>query len=71
MSLTLQTTRKLNDGNEIPALGFGVYQSEPGDETEQAVLWALEVTRKVHDGERISHFQFSKMYNSTGRIPPH
>jgi methylglyoxal/glyoxal reductase len=43
MSLTLQSTRKLNDGNEIPALGFGVYQSEPGDETEQAVLLALEV----------------------------
>lgn len=43
MTLTLQSTRKLNDGNEIPALGFGVYQSEPGDETEQAVLLALEV----------------------------
>ncbi|CAO3678042.1 unnamed protein product [Umbelopsis ramanniana] len=42
MTLTLQSTRKLNDGNEIPALGFGVYQSEPGDETEQAVLLALE-----------------------------
>jgi diketogulonate reductase-like aldo/keto reductase len=44
MSFTLQTKRKLNDGNEIPVLGFGVYQSEPGDETEQAVLWALEVS---------------------------
>ncbi|KAH8556234.1 2,5-didehydrogluconate reductase [Umbelopsis sp. PMI_123] len=42
MSLTLQSTHKLNDGNEIPALGFGVYQSEPGDETEQAVIMALE-----------------------------
>ncbi|KAG2182561.1 hypothetical protein INT43_007492 [Umbelopsis isabellina] len=44
MSLNLQSKRKLNDGNEIPVLGFGVYQSNPGDETEQAVLWALEFT---------------------------
>ncbi|KAJ2963372.1 hypothetical protein NQZ79_g1592 [Umbelopsis isabellina] len=42
MSMNLQSKRKLNDGNEIPVLGFGVYQSNPGDETEQAVLWALE-----------------------------
>lgn len=33
---------KLNDGNEIPQLGLGVYQSKPGEETKQAVLWALE-----------------------------
>ncbi|KAG0173515.1 hypothetical protein DFQ28_008213 [Apophysomyces sp. BC1034] len=34
--------RRLNDGNEIPCVGFGVYNSNPGQETEQAVLWALE-----------------------------
>lgn len=33
---------KLNDGNEIPCVGFGVYNANPGKETEQAVLWALE-----------------------------
>jgi hypothetical protein len=64
MSLTLQSTRKLNDGNEIPALGFGVYQSEPGDETEQAVLWALEVSAKgvkigyrINNGSKMTCFQ--------------
>lgn len=43
MALTLQANHTLNDGRAIPALGFGVYQTEPGDETVQAVLWALEV----------------------------
>lgn len=32
----------LNNGVEIPPLGFGVYQIPAGQPTEQAVLWALE-----------------------------
>lgn len=39
----LTSKRKLNDGNEIPVIGFGVYNAKPGNETEQAVKWALEV----------------------------
>ncbi|KAL1932793.1 hypothetical protein VTP01DRAFT_8471 [Rhizomucor pusillus] len=38
----LTSKRKLNDGNEIPVIGFGVYNAKPGNETEQAVKWALE-----------------------------
>ncbi|KAI9248289.1 putative reductase [Phascolomyces articulosus] len=38
----LASRRQLNDGNAIPCVGFGVYNSTPGPETEQAVLWALE-----------------------------
>jgi len=34
---------KLNDGNYIPVLGLGVYQSGPGEETYSAVLSALKV----------------------------
>jgi methylglyoxal/glyoxal reductase len=34
---------RLNQGNEIPMLGLGVYQSRPGAETRQAVTWALEL----------------------------
>jgi diketogulonate reductase-like aldo/keto reductase len=34
--------RTLVDGNEIPLLGFGVWQVPDGRETEQAVSWALE-----------------------------
>lgn len=33
---------KLNDGNSYPRLGLGVYESEPGEETFNAVLWALQ-----------------------------
>ena len=34
--------RKLVDGNEIPLLGFGVWQVPEGRECEEAVAWALE-----------------------------
>ena len=36
------SVRRLNDGNEIPILGLGVWLSEPGGEAEQAVSWALK-----------------------------
>jgi diketogulonate reductase-like aldo/keto reductase len=35
--------RALADGNEIPLLGLGVWQVEPGEETEKSVRWALEI----------------------------
>ncbi len=40
--MNLQTTRKLNNGVEIPMLGLGVFQSPVGSETQNAVKWALE-----------------------------
>lgn len=43
MPLTLQTTLTLNDGNMMPALGFGVYESPPGRATQDAVLHAFSV----------------------------
>jgi diketogulonate reductase-like aldo/keto reductase len=36
-------TRELSDGNAVPLLGLGVWQVEPGPETENAVRWALEL----------------------------
>lgn len=36
------SVRMLNDGNEIPIFGLGVWRSEPGGEAEQAVSWALK-----------------------------
>jgi diketogulonate reductase-like aldo/keto reductase len=33
----------LNDGNSYPRFGLGVYVTEPGQETYQAVTDALEV----------------------------
>ena len=35
-------TRRLADGNEIPLLGFGVWQVEDGAECINSVRWALE-----------------------------
>jgi diketogulonate reductase-like aldo/keto reductase len=39
----MNTTRTLADGNEIPLLGFGVWQVPDGPECENAVHWALEL----------------------------
>ena len=33
---------KLNNGVEIPQLGLGVFRSQNGEETVNAVKWALE-----------------------------
>jgi diketogulonate reductase-like aldo/keto reductase len=40
--MDLQTTKKLNNGVEIPYLGLGVFQVKDGDETGNAVHWAIE-----------------------------
>lgn len=42
-------TVKLSNGVEMPMLGFGVYQIEPGVETENAVKTALEVGYRMID----------------------
>src|SRR6056297_3393631 len=41
--MNLQSKVALNNGVEIPWVGLGVFQSEPGPETQQAVEWALEI----------------------------
>ncbi|KAK4057953.1 hypothetical protein OIO90_001172 [Microbotryomycetes sp. JL221] len=49
--MTSLTSRvQLNDGNSIPQFGLGVYESEPGQETYNAVLWALEAGYRHIDG---------------------
>ena len=40
--MDIKTTRKLNNGVEIPYLGFGVFQIRDGEETVNAVRWAIE-----------------------------
>ena len=40
--MDLQTTKKLNNGVETPYLGLGVFQVKEGDETANAVHWAIE-----------------------------
>jgi 2,5-diketo-D-gluconate reductase A len=44
-------TAKLSNGVEMPVLGFGVFQI-PAEETEQAVIAALEVGYRSVDTAR-------------------
>jgi diketogulonate reductase-like aldo/keto reductase len=41
--MDLTSTVRLNNGVEMPWVGFGTFKSEPGTATEQAVTWALEI----------------------------
>ena len=40
--MNINTTKKLNNGVEIPYLGIGVFQVKDGDEAVNTVRWALE-----------------------------
>jgi diketogulonate reductase-like aldo/keto reductase len=57
VTLSIDSTVTLNNGVEIPQLGLGVFQSDPGRETQQAVEWAIEAgyrhidTAKLYDNE--------------------
>jgi len=42
MTLTLDSTLLLHDSIPMPLVGLGVFQTEEGDEVENAVRWALE-----------------------------
>ena len=42
MTLQIDSTIPLGESVEMPRLGLGVFKSEPGDETENAVHWAIE-----------------------------
>jgi diketogulonate reductase-like aldo/keto reductase len=40
--MNIQSTKKMNDGREIPILGFGTYKIKSGDDTYEAALHALK-----------------------------
>lgn len=42
MTLAIDSTITLSNGVEMPRFGLGVWRSEAGQETEDAVRWALE-----------------------------
>lgn len=58
MELSINGKIKLNNGIEIPYLGLGVYLTKAGDETINAVKWALQAgyrhidTAKVYGNEK-------------------
>ncbi|HXV82943.1 MAG TPA: aldo/keto reductase [Candidatus Binatia bacterium] len=51
--LSMYTTIRLNDGKDMPVLGFGVARMAEGTETEQSVLWALEAGYRLIDTAKI------------------
>lgn len=51
--LDLSSTIPLNDGRAIPRLGLGVFQSEPGAETYDAVRAALDLGYRHVDTARL------------------
>jgi diketogulonate reductase-like aldo/keto reductase len=53
MSLNLDSRVTLNDGNKMPALGLGVWQSRAGKETRTAVATALEVGYRLIDTAKL------------------
>lgn len=58
MALSLQSRIPLNDGNQMPVLGLGVWQAASGKETRRAVEAALKTgyrlidTAKIYGNER-------------------
>lgn len=42
MKYDINTRLELNNGTSIPILGFGVWRSKSGEQTRQAVTWALK-----------------------------
>jgi diketogulonate reductase-like aldo/keto reductase len=51
--MNIETTRTLNNGVEMPLFGLGVYKAGPGEETIDAVLWALECGYRLIDTARV------------------
>ncbi|MAS32903.1 MAG: aldo/keto reductase [Anaerolineaceae bacterium] len=49
MAFTLESTMTLNNGVEMPRFGLGVFKTEVGTETENAVQWALEAGYRAVD----------------------
>jgi diketogulonate reductase-like aldo/keto reductase len=47
--MTIERTKKLANGNEMPRLGLGVWRVEDGDQASASVKWALEAGYRLID----------------------
>src|SRR5438128_12215075 len=53
MSLTLGSRVTLNDGNQIPVLGLGMWQAGSGKATRNAVAVALQIGYRLFDTAKL------------------
>ena len=80
--MDISTTKKLNNGVEIPYLGFGTLRSKDNEETVNAVRWAIEAgyrhidtaagygnEQSVGQGIRASGIDRKKMFVTTKLKP--
>ena len=80
--MDINTTKKLNNGVEIPYLGFGTLRSKDNEETVNAVRWAIEAgyrhidtaagygnEKSVGQGIRVSGIDRKKMFVTTKLKP--
>jgi methylglyoxal/glyoxal reductase len=49
MVLSIKSTVRLNNGTDMPVFGLGTFQSERGQTTQEAALWALEAGYRMID----------------------
>ena len=67
-------TVKLSNGVLMPGIGFGVYQTKSGKETENAVEWALEAGYRHIDTAMIygNETSVGKAVKKSGipKVPP-
>ena len=52
-SMDIGRTVTLNNGVSMPTLGLGVWQMREGEETENAVRWALEAGYRLIDTAKL------------------
>ena len=80
--MDISTTKKLNNGVEIPILGFGTLRSKDNEETVNAVRWAIDSgyrhidtaagygnEKSVGQGIRASGINRKKMFITTKLKP--
>src|SRR5437870_11916931 len=53
MRLTLGSRTTLNDGNQMPVLGLGMWQAGSGKATRNAVAYALQIGYRLFDTAKL------------------
>ena len=72
--MDLNTRKKLNNGVEMPIFGLGVYKSADGEETYNAVRWALanpemsRIERMILASPRYQHGRYCEQKRQAAHV---